>query len=151
MHSCADEVQGSAKRIGFQPVIDALVRAIEACPDKKDNRHPDKDPILEPHYKLLSVVHKLVKSTRISVRAENTFNYEIANQRAVQSEEGCHILKATPYSCKASNFNLQEDGNWNGYVWQILKALRAADKANWHHRMVARVRVLNPDCSAEDD
>lgn len=68
MHNCSDEVRGSAKRIGYKPVIDAFVQAIEACPEKRDSRHPDKDPILEPHYKLLSVVHKLVRSRRILVR-----------------------------------------------------------------------------------
>lgn len=67
MHSCSDEVRGTARRISHQPVIDAFVRAIEACPEKRDSRHPDKDPILEPHYKLASVVHKLVRSRRIPV------------------------------------------------------------------------------------
>ena len=68
MHNCSDDVLGSAKRIGFQPAIDAFTRAVEACPERRDNRHPDKEPILEPHYKLLSVVHKLVRLRRVSVR-----------------------------------------------------------------------------------
>ena len=29
--------------------------------------------------------------------------------------------------------------DWAGYILQVIKALRSADKANWHHRMVARV------------
>ena len=67
MHNCSDEVLGYAKRIGYQVVIDAIVRAIKSCPDKRDSRHPDKDPILEPHYKLTSVVYKLGLLRRISV------------------------------------------------------------------------------------
>lgn len=70
MHNCSDEVRGPAGRISHQPVIDAFIRAIEACPEKRDSRHPDKDPILEPHYKLVSVVHKLVRSRRILVIVE---------------------------------------------------------------------------------
>lgn len=67
MHNCSEEVRGLVKRTDHQPVIDTLVRAIESCPEKRDSRHPDKDPILEPHYKLVSVVHKLVHSKRIPV------------------------------------------------------------------------------------
>ena len=67
MHNYGENVLGDVKRIGYQVVIDAFVRAIDSCPDKRDSRHPDKDPILEPHYKLVSVVHKLRLSRRISV------------------------------------------------------------------------------------
>ncbi len=67
MHNYGDNVVSNAKRIGYQVVIDTFIRAIESCPDKRDSRHPDKDPILEPHYKLVSVVHKLRISRRISV------------------------------------------------------------------------------------
>ena len=67
LHNCADEVRGAVKRIDPQPVIDAFVRAIETCPERRDSRHPEKEPILEPHYKLVSVVHKLVQSKRLSV------------------------------------------------------------------------------------
>ena len=73
MHNYGDNVLGHPKRIGYQVVIDAFVRAIESCPDKRDTRHPDKDLILEPHYKLVSVVHKLRISSRISV-GESTFS-----------------------------------------------------------------------------
>ena len=46
---------------GFQEILDAYTKAIRCVPDKKDSRHPDKDPILDPHYKLVSFVHKLVQ------------------------------------------------------------------------------------------
>lgn len=68
MHKHGDNVLHIAKRVGYQTVIDAFVRAIESCPDKRDSRHPDKDPILEPHYKLVSVVYKLRIRGRITVR-----------------------------------------------------------------------------------
>ena len=59
MHNYGERMLGNAKRIGYQIVIDAFVRAIESCPNKRDSRHSDKDLILEPHYKLVSVIHKL--------------------------------------------------------------------------------------------
>ena len=55
------------KRLHYRLPIDAFLRAIKTCPDKRDSRHPEKDPILEPHYKLVSVVHKLVRRASISV------------------------------------------------------------------------------------
>ncbi len=47
-----------------QLAIDAILQAIRCLPERRDSRHPAKDPILEPHCKLLSVVHKLVRSKR---------------------------------------------------------------------------------------
>ena len=51
----------------FLEVLDTYTRAIRCVPEKKDSRHPDRDPILDPHYKLVSVVHKLVQRKFISV------------------------------------------------------------------------------------
>ena len=62
MHNCSDQVRGDAKRIDCSEVLDAFKRAVEAVPDRRD-----KDPILEPHYKLLSVVYKLVNKDSIDV------------------------------------------------------------------------------------
>ncbi|KAL9130309.1 MAG: hypothetical protein Q9217_001484 [Psora testacea] len=118
MHNCSVETLGRVERTRYRPVVDAFVRAIECVPDKRDSRHPEKDPILEPHYKLLSIVHKLVQARRCS------------------AEQGCHILKATHYSRRVPD--IQESEEWVDYMQEVLKALRSADKANWHHRMVAR-------------
>ena len=67
MHNCSDHVLSNHRRIGFQPAIDAFKTAIDTVPERRDNKHPEKDPMLEPHYKLASVVHKLVSSRRLSV------------------------------------------------------------------------------------
>lgn len=48
----------------MQDVIDALFDSIAALPQRKDSR---ADPIFEPHFKLLSVVHKLVFRGKMSV------------------------------------------------------------------------------------
>ncbi len=55
----------------------------------------------------------------------------------VQPVDGCQYLEATPYARKVPVVHDLED--WEGYMIQVLKTLRSADKANWHHRMVARV------------
>lgn len=86
MHRHGDSAIGNGKRIGHQVVIEAFVRAIKSCPDKRDSRHPDKDPILEPHYKLVSVVHKLRLSGRISVW-ESASPVQISLIRAYRSRK----------------------------------------------------------------
>lgn len=53
----------------IKDVLYSFAKAIEYAPEKRDNRHHDKDPILEPHFKLVSVVHKLVRMKEISVSA----------------------------------------------------------------------------------
>lgn len=54
-----------------------------------------------------------------------------------QPDHGCRYLEATTYARKVPAVQDLED--WEGYMIQVLKTLRSADKANWHHRMVARV------------
>lgn len=67
MHDCNESVLSGRSREGYQPAIEAFRMAIKHIPGHRDNRHPEKDPILEPHYKLVSIVHKLVSSARIGV------------------------------------------------------------------------------------
>ena len=122
-----------------QAMLGAFTSAIEHVPGKRDSRHPDRDPMLEPHYKLVSVVHKLVQRRKVMVSFRHC-NACIVSKFCQQPEEGCHILRATPYSRKVSP--IQELEDWEGYILQVLKSVRAADKANWHHRMVARVSLL---------
>lgn len=68
MHNCSDEVRGRARKINYVDALDAFTRAIELLPERRDSKHPEKQPTLEPHYKLVSVVHKLVQSRRLRVR-----------------------------------------------------------------------------------
>ncbi|KAL8668831.1 MAG: hypothetical protein Q9168_006553 [Polycauliona sp. 1 TL-2023] len=49
----------------FEPALAAFKTAIETLPDRRDNKHSGKEPVLEPHYKLASVVHKLVFSGKL--------------------------------------------------------------------------------------
>ena len=67
MYDCDDNIRGNAGRISYQSPIDSFRRAIETLPERRDSRHPEKDPTLEPHYKLVSIVHKLVQTRRLEV------------------------------------------------------------------------------------
>ena len=67
MWEYSDKMPANSKKVHYRLPIDAFIRAMKTCPDKRDSRHPEKDLILEPHYKLVSVVHKLVRRKWISV------------------------------------------------------------------------------------
>lgn len=53
------------KHLDVNTVLDAFADTIRSLPRKRDSR---SEPILEPHYKLASVVHKLVTRGHLTVR-----------------------------------------------------------------------------------
>ena len=128
MHAASDYVRGRDMAPTAQLVLHHFIRAIELIPDKdkKDSREK-REPILEPHYKLVSVVHKLVSRGELSL------------------DQAKEALEHTPYA-RSDRFP-QEIDEWVPHVLSVLKTLRAADKSNWHHRMVARAAQIVYDDS----
>ncbi|KAL2834941.1 hypothetical protein BDW59DRAFT_1372 [Aspergillus cavernicola] len=115
MFSCDDSVRGSSKRISLDSVLDSLLDTIDALPQRKDSR---SEPIFEPHYKLVSIVNKLVK------------------RGVLTPADASKTLVTTPWARKVQ---APEDiGDWKRYILEVLKSLKSADKANWHHRMAVR-------------
>ncbi|KAK0304880.1 Histone transcription regulator 3 [Friedmanniomyces endolithicus] len=117
MHTAPRHVRRNDRESSAQDVLEPFIRAIELLPDLKDSREK-REPILEPHYKLVSIVHKLVERDELSL------------------EQACEYLQHTRYA-QLKNYPHSRDA-WNAHVLAILKNLRAADKSNWHHRMIAR-------------
>jgi hypothetical protein len=106
---------GSRRKVLVEEVLDAFTDAIETLPERKDSR---ADHILEPHFKLVSVVHKLV------------------HRKMLTPSQGSQALRATLW---ARNVHLaEEEDSWEPYVLEILKKVGHADKSNWHHRIIAR-------------
>ncbi|KAI9724346.1 MAG: hypothetical protein M1812_000414 [Candelaria pacifica] len=127
MHKFEIKELGDRSHVDAHEVIDAFVQALETIPSKRDSR---QDPVLEPHYKLVSIVHKLVR------------------RKELTPDEGSNILKNTPYARKTPPS--QEEDTWEPYILSILKSLRSADRANWHHRIIARAAHVIYDDSADD-
>ncbi|KAH0287139.1 hypothetical protein M436DRAFT_41599 [Aureobasidium namibiae CBS 147.97] len=105
------------------PSIDAIINefceSINLLPPKKDSK---REPILEPHYKLVSVVNKMV------------------NRHFIDAAEACSILTATPYAAKIDP--VSDFDSWEPYMLKVLRSLRAADKLHWHHRMIYRTAAI---------
>ncbi|KAJ4305465.1 Histone transcription regulator 3 [Kalmusia sp. IMI 367209] len=99
----------------WEEVLAAIRNAIETLPEKRER---GREPILEPHYKLVAVTHKLFQ------------------RRVIDHKKGEEILQHTHFS---HNLGSPEDADhWEGYILSVLKALRTADKSSWHHRIIAR-------------
>ncbi|KKY17715.1 putative transcriptional histone corepressor [Phaeomoniella chlamydospora] len=112
---------------GVEELLEVLVEAVENLPEKKDNR---ADPILEPHFKLVSIVHKLVR------------------KRMLDLYRASEVLQASKWARKAHL--AEEEDAWDPYVLSILKFLGQADKANWHHRVAARAAHVIYDDNEKD-
>ncbi|KAL1607138.1 Histone transcription regulator 3 [Nothophoma quercina] len=107
----------------WEEVINPIVGAIERLPDKKGK---SGEPILEPHYKLVTIVHKLVK------------------RRAIDHARGAELLSDTFYSQSIGHPSTYDE--WERYILAVIKALRTADKSSWHHRIIARsAHILNDE------
>lgn len=115
-----------------QEVIACFAKALELLPDKKDSRDTKREPILEPHYKLVSIVHKLVTRGRINL------------------QEAREVLERTPYTRNVS-FARDSGSDWARYILSVLKNLRTADKSNWHHRMIVRAAHIRYAQDVTDD
>lgn len=67
MFTCKETNYPGDHRTSFEPALTAFKTAIEHLPERRDNKHSEKEPVLEPHYKLASVVHKLVFAEKLEV------------------------------------------------------------------------------------
>lgn len=106
-----------------------LMRALELVPDRHNSRDNKSQPILEPHYKLLILVHKMYMRGSIIL------------------EEAAMLLHDSPYARPVTFPTSREE--WPLYVLTVLKRLRVADKQNWHHRMIYRTAQIIHDFPEE--
>ncbi|EAQ87676.1 hypothetical protein CHGG_04295 [Chaetomium globosum CBS 148.51] len=113
------------RRPTVQAVIDALEKTIEVVSSLPKPRH-GQDPILEPHYKIVSVVHKLVMRGDMEIQA------------------AANVLQHQPYAPdRGQEISVVNAEDWEAYVVRCLKYLRDKDKSNWQHRIIMRhARIL---------
>ncbi|KAF7719747.1 Uncharacterized protein PECH_005692 [Penicillium ucsense] len=123
MFTCDETMRTTSKRVELQDVLDAFRDAISALPKRKDSR---ADPIFEPHFKLVSIVQKMV------------------DRRAITPTKASQILQATPWARKVKAPENYE--GWRPYILEVIRKFKSADKSNWHHRMsVKAAHVIYDD------
>ncbi|CAH0039442.1 unnamed protein product [Clonostachys rhizophaga] len=109
-------------RVKLETLIDALKTSVEVA--HKNRKSRSNDVVLEPHYKIISVLHKLV------------------TRGDIPSLEAATILSEQPFGIVVdpddhfASFSEPED--WEEYVIRSLTKLRDRDKSNWQHRIIMR-------------
>ncbi|KAH0525569.1 hypothetical protein TsFJ059_007918 [Trichoderma semiorbis] len=126
----------SGTKIGVQTVLKALKDAVNVANNARKSR--SSDPILEPHYKIVSIVHKLV------MRGD------------LPAKEAAELLSEQPFGVQFkpddifASFSEPED--WEEYIIPTLVKLKEKDKSNWQHRIVARhAKILFDESSMEQN
>jgi hypothetical protein len=111
-----------------KPKVEELVQALEVAIEVvcKVPKSRNSDPILEPHYKIVSIIHKLVMRGDVS------------------PSEAVEILSRQPFGVGASEDDpVQSLDDWEEYIIKNLCALKDKDKSNWQHRIIMRhARIL---------
>ncbi|GJN83189.1 histone transcription regulator 3 [Purpureocillium lilacinum] len=121
------DVTDRKARVTTTLVVDSLKKSIEVATNAQKSRR--SDPILEPHYKIASVLHKMV--TRGDMPAKE------AATTLSEQPFGVPLYPEDHYAA----FSEPED--WEEYIIRNLTKLRDKDKSNWHHRIVMRhARIL---------
>jgi hypothetical protein len=124
------DVRVKANKPTVEDVLKPFVNAIKTVPKPRDSR---QEPILEPHYKLVSIVHKLVL------------------MRAMEPQAGADLLQQQPYAVrKGEHVPIESHEEWEPFIISCLRHLRNFDKQHWHHRMISRVvSVLYDDTNPD--
>ncbi|KAI8956304.1 hypothetical protein F4801DRAFT_11144 [Xylaria longipes] len=115
-----------------QMVVKALERSVEVVSALPKPRH-GQDPILEPHYKIVSVIHKLVMLEDL------------------EPQEAADILQRQPYAIDdGQRIEMDDLEDWESYIIKTLTQLREKDRSNWQHRIFMRhARILFDENSEE--
>ncbi|RYP58175.1 hypothetical protein DL769_009065 [Monosporascus sp. CRB-8-3] len=118
----------------IQDVISILEKSVKVVSALPKPRH-GQEPILEPHYKIVSVIHKLV------MRGD------------LQPQAAADILQRQPYAIQGGErYEINEPEDWEPYVIKILTHLREKDRSNWQHRIIMRhARILFDEDSEDSD
>ena len=124
-------------------LVECLQEAVRVVAAVPKSRH--SDPILEPHYKILTILNKLVL------------------QHGMPIKEAGGILSKQPFGLPfgdggGGDGDDDDDENpidkedWEEYVITSLRHLRDKDKSNWQHRLIMRhARILFDDQAKTHD
>lgn len=123
-------------RVKLETLLDALKNSVHvACNASRSRR---SEPILEPHYKIVSILHKLVISGDLPSKDAAAMLSDLPFGVALDPED--HF----------ASFSEPED--WEEYVILNLTKLRDKDKSNWQHRIIMRhASILFHDTSAYEN
>jgi hypothetical protein len=121
-------------KVKLKTLIDTLKKSVDVAYNASRSRR--SEPILEPHYKIVSILHKLVLKGHILAK------------------DAAGILGDMPLGVPLDPEDhfaaFSEPEDWEEYIIRNLTKLREKDKSNWQHRIIMRhANILFHDASAE--
>ncbi|CAD6499808.1 BgTH12-03915, partial [Blumeria graminis f. sp. triticale] len=121
------EEQDSKVKEHNPPTVEGIVKAcLEAIKTVPKPTKSSVEPIIEPHYKFVSIIHKLV------------------SMKAMSPQAGADLIQQQPYAARKGQPIMIEnvDEDWGSYIIEQVRHLRKEDKQHWQHRMIARVASM---------
>ncbi|KAH6888482.1 hypothetical protein B0T10DRAFT_488254 [Thelonectria olida] len=114
-------------KITMELLLRTLKKAVKVAYNARKSR--SSEPILEPHYKIVSILHKLV------------------TRGDIPSADAAQILAEQPFGLVVNPDDIfasfSEPEDWEEYIIRNLSKLRDKDKSNWQHRIIMRhARIL---------
>lgn len=114
---------------GIVAVLEKTIEVVSLLPKPRHGQ----DPILEPHYKIVSVLYKLV------------------NREEMTPQEATDILQRQPYALhRGEKVTIEQLDDWESYVTETLRLLRDKDKSHWQHRIIMRHARMIYDPEKDD-
>ncbi|KAI5458736.1 hypothetical protein BGZ63DRAFT_391973 [Mariannaea sp. PMI_226] len=130
MYQTPDEALDE-KDLRSKVTMDVLLRSLQKAVKVAYNARKSRssEPILEPHYKIVSILHKLV------------------SRGDIPSVDAANILSEQPFGLAINPDDIfasfSEPEDWEEYIIRNLSKLRDKDKSNWQHRIIMRhARIL---------
>lgn len=104
--------------------LECFHKVVEMLPSRRESSR--QEAVLEPIYKLVFVILKMVKLGDLKLREASE---KIANLMAKEQRQ----FDASDIKALTDDEPAQEQ--WLDFLMSVVKVLRAADKAKWHHRL----------------
>lgn len=123
-------------RVDAHTVLNAIRKSVEVAYNARKSKR--SEPILEPHYKIVSILHKMVKRGDLPAKEAATVLSE--QPLAVPVHDDDHFAA------------FAEPEDWEEYTIGNLTKLRDKDKSNWQHRIIMRhASILFDESSGNTD
>ncbi|KAL5604010.1 uncharacterized protein BROUX77_004196 [Berkeleyomyces rouxiae] len=146
MYQATDVDIGNSNKdtVVVRPTVAMLLKALQRSVGVVSARAKNSRcaPILEPHYKILTVTMKLVSRGDMSpidaalMLSKQPFGVPLHGQRG--GDDGDDDESITSHELPQGDGDDDEEDWWESYTIRSLCLLRDKDKSNWQHRLIIR-------------
>lgn len=122
-------------------ILETFSTALACAPEKHGGEF-----LFEPHQKLVSSAIKFVLNTPPVIPSapsdSGTGDQVQQLNQPLDPARACEIMKASFFTKRVDTPPATDRASFVAYAIEILRKMRSADKAKWHHRMTSRLAHL---------